>query len=79
MQLVEASNRPDPIERGLVADVATERIRRVGRIHDHAAAAHDVRGLREQPTLRMRLMHGKVLAHGDSASDLRLRIAQRFL
>ena len=64
MQHVEPADFANPVERGLVADVAAERVRRVRRIHDDAAAANDVGCLREQSALRMRRMDGEVLAHG---------------
>jgi hypothetical protein len=64
MQHVEPANFANPVERGLVADVAAERVRRVCRIHDDTAAANDVGCLNEQSALRMRRMYGKILAHG---------------
>ena len=71
--MMQLSSVESPVRsRRLVADVATERVRRIRGIDDDAAAADDVRRLNEKPPLRMRVVYGKVLAHGDSASDLRL-------
>src|SRR5688572_2716604 len=39
---VEVADRPDPVEAVLVAQPASERVPRVGRVRDHSVAADDL-------------------------------------
>ena len=55
------------LERGLVADVATERIARVRRIHDHPAGTQTLDRLTNEPALRGYRMQLQIDTHGFEA------------
>jgi hypothetical protein len=62
--LVNPANAAQALERGFVADVATEAVARVGGIGDHAAGADNIRGLADQSWLRIFRMNREKLGHG---------------
>jgi len=64
MMPVGAANASQALERGRIADVAAERIARVGRIGDDPAAAHDLGRAANQSQLRILPVQLEVLGHG---------------
>ncbi len=66
MVLVGAANPLDALHRGLVADVAAERVTRIGRVNDDAAAVDDRDRLLDQPALRIVRMNFEILRHRGS-------------
>ncbi len=62
--VVDAAQVADALDRCRIADVAAERVARVGGIGDHAAGPHDARGARDQPVLGVERVNGKELGHG---------------
>jgi len=64
MTVVDVADGADAIHRRLIADLASQRIARVGGIHDQSARVHDLRSLLQQARLWMSWMNQKVLCHG---------------
>ena len=60
---VRLPNRANPFERGLVADVAAERIARIGGVYDHPSAAQYFDGLTHEAPLRRHRMQLQVDTH----------------
>jgi hypothetical protein len=50
---VGIADSPDAVERILVADVASERVTGIRRVHDEPARANDVGRAPDQPQLRV--------------------------
>ena len=63
MVAFDAAQSPHALEGRLVADVPTERVRRIGRVHDEAAGTNDLGRAIQQPQLRIDRMYLEVLAH----------------
>ena len=63
MPFVDAADLPDAPRRVGVADVAAERVARIGRIGDHAAVAQDRRRLPDQARLRVGRVNLEELGH----------------
>ncbi len=56
MMLIHLADIADPLQRGLVADMASERIAGIGRVHDHAARAQELDRLANESRLRRHRM-----------------------
>src|SRR5579859_6283437 len=63
MALIESPYAPQSQHRGLVTDMASQRVAGVGRIGDDAAFAHDRRRARNQAALRMGGLNLEILRH----------------
>ncbi|MNG36696.1 hypothetical protein D3C84_1238150 [compost metagenome] len=63
MLLVQPAQAADALDRSLVADQATQRIGRVGRIDDHPARLDDLHGLLDQARLWILRMYLEELTH----------------
>ena len=61
MVAVGVAQAADALERGRVADVTAERVAAVGRIGDQPAVAQDLRGLADQPRLRILRVQFEIL------------------
>ena len=57
------ANSPDPLNRLLITDMATQRVRRICRISDDTTLLQDLHGLMNQAVLRIYRMYAKKLAH----------------
>src|ERR1051325_7379455 len=68
--LVHAANPAQPLERGGGAEVATERVARIGGIGDQAAPLHGLGREADQPLLRMRRMDREKLGHSARKSSI---------
>src|SRR5262249_30274173 len=75
VQLVETPNRADAIKRLLVADMTTERIRRIGRVNDDTAGPYDFGGLHQQPALGVRRVNVEILAHDELTRSAAANVA----
>jgi hypothetical protein len=64
MVTVGLPDATDALERVFVANVTAERVTRIRRIRDDAAAPHDLGCAPDQPGLRVNRMDLKVLAQG---------------
>src|SRR3954469_5246028 len=69
--LIDAADAPQPLERRGRAEVAAERVARVGGVGDKAALLHRLGGDADQPLLRMRWMNRKKLRHQPRNSSIR--------
>ena len=63
MPFVHPAHEADALNRGLVADMAAQRVAGIGRIDHDAALADDLAGLPDEPRLRIARMHGEALRH----------------
>jgi hypothetical protein len=66
----ETTDLANSIQRLFVTDMAAQGIRGVRGIYHHAAAENDLRRPHQQPSLRVRRVHGEVLTHFATISDL---------
>ena len=69
MVALEPPDSPDSLNRFLVADMTTERVGGIRRIHDHPALADDLCRLVNQTALRIVRMDAKELAHGSAVTE----------
>jgi hypothetical protein len=65
MMLVDLTDTRNALHRCLVTDVAAQRVTRVGRVYDDAAAPDDLNGLTNQARLRVLGMNLEKLARHD--------------
>jgi hypothetical protein len=63
MTIVETPNTADFVQRRFITDLAPQRVGGVRRVDNHAAGAHDVRGLAYQSWLWIVRVNLKKLAH----------------
>ena len=67
MVAIGLANGANALERGLVADVTAERIARIRRIDDHAAAAQTLDRLANEAALRGHRMQLQIDTHDSTA------------
>src|SRR5690606_25462511 len=61
--VIETPQAADALQRALVAQLAAQRVGRVGRVGDHAAGAQDLHRLLDQPRLGVLRVNLEKLAH----------------
>ncbi|GAA5240530.1 hypothetical protein BMMON2_33520 [Burkholderia mallei] len=71
--VVEPADAAHALDRILVVQMARERVARIGRQRDHAAATHDFGRLPDKARLRIIRVNPEELGHGDKGMDRRVR------